>query len=370
MRNLTLAFVHNRCRNLSLVAIIGFFSSQYCLAQDQLAESQTAQALNQTLELKGNPDKLPVGVTQAPHLLLISGDDEYRSEEALPMLAQILSAEHGIDCTVSFSINTDTNSIDPNFHYNNSGLENLADADAVILFTRFRQWPDDQMEMFEQYLKRGGPIVALRTATHPFAFDAKSESRFAKWSWNSKQDDWIGGFGQQIIGDTWVSHHGHHKSESTAGVIEPDEKDNPILRGVSDLWGPADVYGITHLPADATVLIRGQILSGMTRQDKPVTDGRNEPMMPIAWTKPYQYNNGVEGKVFCTTMCSAIDLKNAGIRRLVVNATYWSLGWADKIPESNDVTLPENYEPSMFGFQTEPGYFSSQNLHPQDYLTK
>ncbi len=334
-------------------------------AQDQSVASVAAE---QKLTLIGDAAKLPAGISQKPKLVLISGDDEYRSEEALPMLAQIFSAQHGIDCTVLFSINPKTNSVDPNYHENNPGLEALTDADAVILFTRFRSWPDEQMELFEKYVMRGGPIVALRTATHPFDFPANSSTRFAKWSWNSKQ--WPGGFGQNIIGDTWVSHHGKHRVESARGVVDPAAVDHPILRGVDDLWAYADVYGIKHLPEDAHVLLRGQVLQGMSPSDAPVTDGRNDPMMPIAWTKSYQLDGGEPGKVFCTTMCSSVDLKNDGIRRLVVNATYWALGWQDKITADSPIELPSQYEPTMFGFSATPDYFSKQNLQPTDYLVK
>jgi hypothetical protein len=321
------------------------------------------------LTLKGDPQKLPAGVSKAPKIVLISGDDEYRSEEALPMLARILSEQHGMNCVVLFSINPSNNSVDPNYHFNNPGLEHLSDADSVVLFTRFREWPDDQMKLFEDYAKGGKPIIALRTATHPFAFAADSKSPYKHWSWDSKE--WVGGFGRNIIGESWYSHHGGHKTESARAIVEPGQESNPILRGVHDVWAPSDVYGVVHLPKDATILMRGQVLKGMEPTDPPVTDGRNDPMMPMVWTKPYTLDGGKEGKVFCSTMCSSVDLKNEGLRRLIVNAVYWSVDWTDKITESSSVTLPENYAPTFFGFHMEPpSYFSDQNRKPLDYLVK
>src|SRR3712207_2434841 len=41
------------------------------------------------------------------HVVLLAGDEEYRSEEALPMLAKILSRRHGFKTTVLFSIDPD-----------------------------------------------------------------------------------------------------------------------------------------------------------------------------------------------------------------------------------------------------------------------
>ncbi len=38
------------------------------------------------------------------HIVLVSGDEEYRSEEALPQLGKILARHHGFKCTVLFAI--------------------------------------------------------------------------------------------------------------------------------------------------------------------------------------------------------------------------------------------------------------------------
>ena len=53
------------------------------------------------------------GAGQGKHLVFVSGDEEYRSEEGLPMLAKILSQRHGFRCTVLFPLGED-GTIDPN----------------------------------------------------------------------------------------------------------------------------------------------------------------------------------------------------------------------------------------------------------------
>ena len=40
------------------------------------------------------------GPGKGKHVVLIAADQEYRSEQAMPMMARILSKHHGIDCTV------------------------------------------------------------------------------------------------------------------------------------------------------------------------------------------------------------------------------------------------------------------------------
>jgi len=344
-------------------SFLGLATAQVSIAEDVSKSSQTHE---QWLSMPGNPAKLPSNVSKAKKVVLVSGDDEYRSEEAMPMLAKILSEQHGFDCVVLFAINPETGTVDPNYQKNIPGLEQLVDADVMILFLRFRQLPDEQMQHIEDFTKRGGSIIALRTATHPFNFPGDSTSKFASWSWNSKS--WTGGFGQQLLGETWFSHHGKHKVESARGVIAESSKASPILRGVNDLWAPSDVYGVVHLPETANILVRGQILVGMKPDDAPVEDGRNDPMMPMVWTKEYQLGDGKPGKAFCSTMCSAVDLLSEDLRRLMVNATYWAADLESNIPARASVEISENYKPSMFGFETAPGFFSNKKIKPADLV--
>src|ERR1700693_949009 len=78
------------------------------------------------------------GPGKGKHIVLISGDEEYRSEEALPQLGKILSKHHGFKCTVLFAIDPKDGTINPNKNNNIPGLEALTTADLMIIFTRFR----------------------------------------------------------------------------------------------------------------------------------------------------------------------------------------------------------------------------------------
>src|SRR5688572_14553943 len=97
-------------------------------------------------------------------IVLISGDEEYRSEEALPQLAKILARHHGFTCTVLFAIDPKDGTINPNVRDNIPGLEHLKGADLMIIFTRFRVLPDAQMKHIDDYLAAGKPVLGLRTA--------------------------------------------------------------------------------------------------------------------------------------------------------------------------------------------------------------
>jgi type 1 glutamine amidotransferase len=294
------------------------------------------------------------GPGRGKHIVFLSGDEEYRSEEALPMLAQILAVRHGFKCTVLFAINPADGTITPTVLTNIPGMEALDSADLCFMFLRFRELPDEQMKHFVDYLNAGKPIIALRTSTHAFAYDHHKESPYAKFDWHSK--DWPGGFGQQVLGDTWVDHHGNHGHESTRAVINSAQKDNPILRGVADVWVPTDVYKLAHLPADATVLLYGQVLRGMQPGDPPVEGPKNNPMMPVAWTHQYTGEKGKTAKTLTSTMGAAVDLQNEDLRRLLVNACYWAVGLQDEIPPKANVQYAGEYKPFWFGFgKFKPG---------------
>src|SRR5688572_7029561 len=175
----------------------------------------------------------PQGVTpKNKHVVLVSGDEEYRGEESLPMLAKILSQRHGLKTTVLFALDAD-GTINPDNQKSLPDSQALDSADLVILALRFRQWPDDAMQRFVNAWNRGVPLVALRTSTHPFNFPA--DSKWAKFNWNTKGGTWAGGFGKQVLGETWVTHWGKHKVEATRGVIEPGAANDPLLRGVPDV---------------------------------------------------------------------------------------------------------------------------------------
>ena len=288
------------------------------------------------------------GPGQGKYIVFVTGDDEYRSEEGMPMLAKLLATHHGFKCSVLFAIDPADGTIKPDYQQNIPGTELLKDADLMVLFTRFRELPDEQMKPIIDFANSGKPMIGLRTATHAFNYDKNKDSAYAKYTWTSKEP--AGGFGQLVFGDTWVSHHGHHKSESTRGVINDKHAHHPIVRGCEGIWGPTDVYGINKLKDDDQVLVWGQVLTGMQPTDKPVEGPKNNPMMPLAWVRQYKGETGNTSRVFCTTMGSSTDLESAGLRRLLVNAAFWCLDLS--VPDDAQVDIVGEYKPTPYGFGT------------------
>ncbi len=296
------------------------------------------------------------GIGSGKHIVLVSGDEEYRSEEGLPQLAKMFSTHFGFQTTVLFAIDPKTGEINPDVLDNIPNLQAVDSADLLIIATRMRKLPDDQMKHLVDYIEAGKPIVALRTATH--AFNSWDGSSYNKYGFQNKGDDYEGGFGRQVLGETWISHHGKHKSEATRGIVA--DKDHPIVRGIKpgDIFGPTDVYGVRlPLPGDSHPIVLGAILTGMNPDDEVVTDKRIDPMMPIAWTKTYK-----GGRTFTTTMGAATDLPSEGVRRMIVNGALWTMKMDDEIKPDLDVSIVGEFNPTAYGFG---GYIKGKK--PADY---
>ena len=76
--------------------------------------------------------------------------------------------------------------------------------------------------------------------------------------------------------------------------------------------------------------------------------GVNDPPMPVVWTRLHKNDSGTTNRILTTTMGSATDLENEGLRRLIVNGVYWGLGL--DVPATADVAYVDEYEPSFYGF--------------------
>jgi hypothetical protein len=303
----------------------------------------------------GEQDKLWVtyngtdGPGKGKHIVFIAGDEEYRSEESLPQLAKILAKHHGFKCTVVFSIDPKTGFISPNTRDNTPGLDALKTADLMVIFTRFRSLPDDQMQLVVDYVESGKPVIGLRTATHAFAMGPKS--KFARYSHDSKQ--WDGGFGRQVLGETWITHHVPNRKGATRGLIASGQEDHPILRGIKDgdIFGASGIYGV-RLPMLETCkpLVLGQALTGMMPSDPPSKAKYNDPMMPVAWTNSFKAPGGQVARVFTTTMGASEDLLSEGTRRMLVNAAYWALGMENQIPPRSNADIVGDFTATKYSF--------------------
>ena len=293
----------------------------------------------------GHPSRVVYQGTDGPgagkHVVLIAGDHEYRSEELLPALGRILARRLGFKASVFFTLDS-AGFIEPGSS-RIGGLEALKTADLLIVALRFQDFPAEQMQHIVDYLDRGGPVLGLRTSTHAFRIAA---GPFARYSWDYQGDDYRSGFGEQVLGETWVGHYGTNHEQSSRILPRDESTAHPIWRGVGDIHVQSGGYQADPL-AGSDVLALGQVLNGMESTAPP--DSAKE-RLPVVWTRTYQGADGQRGRVFTSTHGASEDLLNPGFRRMVVNATLWALGMEEAIRPDLDVSFVGPYHPVTFSF--------------------
>ena len=310
--------------------------------------SLQAQNQSHSLEFAGGD-----GPGKGKHIVLVSGDEEYRSEESNPMLGKILSERYGFRCTVLFAINPETGVINPEIQTNIPGLEALADADLMVLNTRFRRLPDEQLKHVADFVNAGKPIIGLRTATHAFT----GGSKFGDIEWNK--------FGLEYLGERWVAHHGKHKVEGARGVVVAENAKHPVLRNATDVFAESDVYTVKNLDESAaTVLMRAEVTETLEPDSKAIDGPKNNPTQAAVWLHEYIAPNGTKGKALTTTMGASVDFKSEGLRRLIINGALFLTGL--EVPEKADVTPVDPFEPTFFS-RISKDYFEQKALKPADF---
>ena len=233
----------------------------------------------------------------SPHVVFVTGDDEYRSEVTMPMVAAILEARHGIRTSVAYARPT------PQTADNIQGLEALDTADSIVLFTRFRALPEDQLQRILRFVESGKGLVGLRTSTHAFQYKA-----------GHPHEGLNDAFGRDVFGQKWITHHG--SQSSTDVTVQATNASHPILRGVVPFHARSWLYHVDPLNGPATVLLNGMSVNSnkTARQTEfPLTQ-------PVAWTRQYK-----QSRVFFTTLGHPDDFAAEPMRRLVLNGILWAL---------------------------------------------
>ena len=283
------------------------------------------------------------GPGQGRHIVFIAGDHEYRGEETLPALARIMARHYGFKSSYFVTTNPETGTIEPGSNHI-TGLEALKTADLMVLFVRFQAFPDDQMQHIDDYLATGKPVIGLRTTTHGFKGLKGKYQRYNE-GYGGGDEEWKEGFGEAILGEHWVGHYGRNHRQSSRLLLEDEQLEHPILRGVEDVHVQCGGYN-AHPRDGSTVLAKGQILNGMNPSDPP--DPEKE-ILPVAWVRHYKADDDAS-RVFATTHGASEDILNDGFRRMLVNAHLWCLGMDDEIKPDGDITFVGPYNPVTFNF--------------------
>ncbi len=287
------------------------------------------------------------GIGKGKHIVFIANDHEYRSEETCPALAKILAKRHGFRCTVIFGL--DENGAIKGGGRNMPGMEALKDADLLFFYARFMNLPDRQVDFLVDYFERGGPVVGVRTSTHGFN---GQKGKWEKLNFNYTGDDYFGGLGEQIFGNTWHKERGqsHYGSNHVMGCrITPDATAaaHPILMGVESIHAYSGAYK-SQPPADATPLLDVQVLNTFHASDDLNTE---KPVVNAGWSRDsYVAPSGTtkKARVVYASYGASEDLLSEDARRFLVNACLWAGGWENQIKPNLNVNIVGKFTPSAY----------------------
>ena len=223
--------------------------------------------------------------------VVMAGEGEYESHVTMRSVAEDLEKKLGHHVTFS---TPDVVEDVPDFPLSRfSDLDTLKDADLLVVYTRFRRLPDEQMQLVVDYVERAGPVVGLRTSTHAFHYAEGSP-----W------EQWNDGFGRDVLGTPWVSHHGH---SSTTAVKRVATASHEVLEGVDPAFvSPSWLYRV-RLEQGCSSLLWG---------DPIMPESPSEPG-PVCWAR-----DGSR-RVLYTSLGHPGDFAMPSFRRLLVNAARW-----------------------------------------------
>jgi uncharacterized protein len=291
-----------------------------------------------------NTDLLAQKKTKKPHIVFVFGDEEYRSEESMPMLGRILKKELGAKITLCYPLDS-VGVVNPNVNNNIAGLKALKTADMMILFCRWRNLPKEQAKLITDFAESGKPIVGFRTATHTFLFKEDSTRFDLNDKWPTK-----------VLGQQWITHHGHFEDGSaplTSVYLPENGKQTPILNGVKPFQAYSWLYhvdgGDWKINPNCETFLEGKSLRSKHQMEGNLD--KYPLTQPVAWTNAYKGTSGKTARVFFTTLGHPFDFKEESMRKLALNGIYWGLGLENLIPkEGVNATLVAPYEPNNSGF--------------------
>ncbi len=176
-----------------------------------------------------------------------------------------------------------------------SNLQEIADADVLLVSVRRRTPPEAQLAAIRRYVLAGKPVVGIRTASHAFALAKGQKPTIGNADW----PEWDA----TVIGGNYANHHG----KGPPVVITQSGANHPIIDGVTlPFSSESTLYRNTPLRAGAVALITGTI--------------PNQPAEPLAWT----FTRADGGKTFSTSLGGPSDFKNPAFVRLLRNGLLWA----------------------------------------------
>jgi len=240
----------------------------------------------------------PLRAAAPANIVILIGEDEYKTWETLPEFAKTELEPQGMHVTVIQQDAKDINSF-PGL------IEALSKADLLLVSTRRRLAPKEQIDAIRGFLNAGKPLVGIRTACHAFAPPLANKKNPAKPILDGR--GWPE-FDPQVLGGHYTN---HWPPKGTVAVsLAPGADASEILKGVdiSQLIGQGSLYKVAPLDASCVPLLIGTI--------------PEKPAEPIAWTRLY---GPQKSRIFYTSLGHPDDFKEAAFRKLLLNGILWTL---------------------------------------------
>src|SRR5262249_43790784 len=227
-----------------------------------------------------------------PHVVLLMAEDEYKTEQTLPEFA-LKYLGQGFRVSQVFGSDKDRNNI--------PGLDVLDEADVLLVSVRRRVLPKEQLDAIRKFVKRGKPVVGIRTASHAFSVSLKkTKPPEGLVSWEE--------FDHDILGGNYTGHHGD--GPKVALAVARGAAEHPILAGVDveGFKGCGSLYKVSPLAKTAIPLLIGSI--------------EGKPSEPVAWVNRSKFG----GRVYYTSLGHRDDFKQPAFNLLLRNGIAWAAG--------------------------------------------
>lgn len=278
----------------------------------------------------------PAEKIKGPHIVFVAAaGPEYRSEESMPMLAQLAQRELRASVTICYPFN-EAGKVDPEVTNNIVGLEALASADLMVLFINEQSLPDDQLKQILDYVDSGKPIVGFRTSLRAFKYDNDPDKAFLNEEWPDA-----------VFGQKWITHHGYFEGQEsplTSVNLYANQKAHPVLKGVKPFQAYSSLLHVEgngdQLSGNCTLLLNGQSLQSNYAESEefPLSN-------PIAWVRTFTVETETPTRIFFTTLGHPLDFKVPSMRKLSMNGIAWVLGLEEDIPATGFNTELTEYQP-------------------------
>lgn len=225
---------------------------------------------------------------ERPHVAIVVNEPEYETVRTLPLfVTEVLQRDHRVQLFFG-------DDEDPNLF---PGIEQILDADVLLLSVRRRTSPEEQLRVFRQFVAAKKPVVGIRTANHAFHLRT-GEVPATRSSWPQ--------WDAEVFGGNYSNHYGNE----LVAMVTPDSarREHPILKNIpsTPFVAGGSLYVVSPLSAGTEVLMTGMV------------EGKQPE--PVAWT----FNRADGGKSFYTSLGTPADFEHPVFQQMLLNAISWA----------------------------------------------